>query len=119
MLASTLFVRVVPADKDRGFLLLAGYEPNIVQRTALTYMTLSAPTRDSLNTAIERMRANNNAATVKDVTDASVAKKLAKLFGEMPNSRGAASTAFICGTGKTPDPMTFSGLGIGSYLQGE
>jgi hypothetical protein len=117
MLASTLYVRVVPADKDRGYLLLAGYEPNIVQRTALTYMTLTAPTRESLNAAIERMRANNSAAVVKDVTDSSVAKKLAKLFGEVPNSRGAATTAAI--VSKTPDTMSFSGLGIGSYLQGE
>lgn len=102
MLASTLYVRVVPADKDRGYLLLAGYEPGVVQRTALSYTTLTDPSRASLNASIERMRAQNNAAEVKDVTAPAVLKKLAKLFGEV-----AAPAA---------KPSTFSSLGIGQYL---
>lgn len=103
MLASTLYVRVVPQDKDRGFMLLAGYEPGVVQRTALQYTTLSTPTREALNAAIERMRASNSAAEVKDVTAPNIQKKLAKLFGETP--------------AQAPAPTTFAGLGIGSYLQ--
>jgi hypothetical protein len=102
MLASTLFVRVVPADKDRGYVLLAGYDAGVVQRTALQYTTLSTPTRDALNAAIERMRASNNAKDVKDVTAPNIQKKLAKLFGE---------------TATPSAPTTFSGLGIGSYLK--
>ncbi len=102
MLASTLYVRVVPADKDRGYVLLAGYDPAVVQRTALQYTTLSTPTRDALNAAIERMRANNNAKDVRDVTSPNIVKKLAKLFGEV-----AAPPA---------PPTTFANLGIGSYL---
>jgi len=82
MLASTLFVRVVPADKERGYVLLAGYDATVVQRTALQYTTLNDPTRDSLNAAVERMRAGNNAADVRDVTAPNIVKKLAKLFGE-------------------------------------
>jgi methionine aminopeptidase len=101
MLASTLFVRVVPADKNRGYMLLAGYDANIVQRTALQYTTLCDITRSSLNAAIERMRVGNNAANVKDVTAPSIAKKLARMFGEV----------------QTPTPpTTFSNLGIGQYL---
>jgi hypothetical protein len=84
MLASTLFVRVVPADKDRGYVLLAGYEPNLVQRTALSYTTLNAVTRASLNAAIEGMRASHSAKEVKDVTAPNIVKKLAKMFGETP-----------------------------------
>lgn len=84
MLASTLFVRVVPADKDRGYVLLAGYESNLVQRTALSYTTLNAVTRASLNAAIESMRASHSAKEVKDVTAPNIAKKLAKMFGEAP-----------------------------------
>ncbi len=103
MLASTLFVRVVPADKDRGYVLLAGYEANVVQRTALQYTTLSGGlTREMLNAAIERLRANNNAASIKDVTAPAIAKKLAKMFGETPQPPAA--------------PVTFASLGVGSYL---
>lgn len=104
MLASTLFVRVVPQDKERGFMLLAGYDADVVQRTALQYTTLSEPTRQSLNAAVERMRVSNNAASVKDVTAPAVQKKLAKLFGETAAQK--------------PQAITFAGLGIGHYLPG-
>ena len=101
MLASTLYVRVVPQDKDRGYMLLAGYEAGVVQRTALSYTTLSNPTREGLTAAVERMRLSHSAKDVKDVTAPAVLKKLAKLFGEVV----------------TPvAPTTFAGLGVGNYL---
>jgi len=102
MLASTLFVRVVPADKNRGFVLLAGYDAAVVQRTALQYTTLTVVTRESLDAAVERMRLQNNAAAVRDVTAPAIAKKLAKMFGETPE--------------QAPPAVTFSNLGVGSYL---
>jgi hypothetical protein len=102
MLASTLFVRVVPQDKDRGFMLLAGYDASVVQRTALCYTTLSDPTRVSLDAAIERIRINNSASEVRDVTAPAIQKKLAKLFGEVPAAAAPAAT--------------FANMGIGSYL---
>lgn len=101
MLASTLFVRVVPQDKERGFMLLAGYDADVVQRTALQYATLSVLTRESLNAAIERMRINNSASTIKDVTAPAIQKKLAKLFGETVVQQA---------------PATFAKMGIGQYL---
>lgn len=101
MQASKLFVRVIPADRDRGYMLLAGYEPNITQRTCLQYATLSNPTRSGLNASIERMRLANNAAEVQDVTAPAIAKRLAKMFGE---DKVVAA------------PTTFSGMGIGQYL---
>ena len=82
MLANTLFVRVVPQDKDRGYMLLAGFDSAVIQRTAAQYITLGAPSRASLNAAIDVLRARYNAAEVKDVTASNIAKRLAKLFGE-------------------------------------
>ena len=84
MIASTLFVRVVPQDRDRGYVLLAGYDAAVVQRTAIQSTTLSTPTRASLNAAIERLRLANSAAEVRDVTAPVIQKKLAKIFGEAP-----------------------------------
>jgi|WetSurMetagenome_2_1015567.scaffolds.fasta_scaffold1059916_1 hypothetical protein len=104
MLASTLFVRVVPQDKDRGYVLLAGYDASVVQRTAIQSTTLSVPTRESLNAAIARLKAGNNAAEVRDVTAPAIQKKLAKLFGETPTQAA------------TPAAATFAGLGVGHYL---
>lgn len=104
MLASTLFVRVVPQDKDRGYVLLAGYDSAVVQRTAIQSMTLSAPTRASLNQAIERIKAANSAAEVRDVTAPAIQKKLAKLFGEVASPAPPTT------------PMTFSSMGVGKYL---
>ena len=83
MLASTLYVRVVPQDKDRGYMLLCGYDATVVQRTALQYTTLATPTRASLNAAIDRMRTSNSAAEVKDVTAPAIVKKLAKSTFEL------------------------------------
>lgn len=83
MLASTLYVRVVPQDRDRDFMLLAGYEATVIQRTAVQYTTLNNPTRASLNAAIERLRAGNNAADVRDVTAPAIQKRLARIFGEV------------------------------------
>lgn len=104
-------------------MLLAGYEPNIVQRTALAYTSLSGVTRESLNTAIERMRANNNAATVKDVTAPNIQKKLAKMFGEVStaSSTAAPSTGPWCGTGELADrdAQMFGSMPIGQYLPEE
>ena len=101
MIASTLYVRVVPQDKDRGFMLLAGYDSSVVQRTALQYTTLSVLTRTSLNAAVERMRVNNSAKDVRDVTAPAIQKRLARLFGETEV--------------KVPS-TTFAGIGIGHYL---
>src|SRR4249919_3656682 len=101
MFASTLYVSVVNQDKDRGFMLLAGYDSTVVQRTALQYTTLTAVTRDSLNAAIERLRKDNSAKDVKDCTAPAIQKKLAKLFGETPEQQV---------------PATFSKMGIGHYL---
>lgn len=83
MIANTLFVRVVPQDKDRGYMLLAGFDSKIVQATCSQYTTLNAVTRESLNAAIQSMKDRYGAAEVKDCTAPALQRKLAKMFGEV------------------------------------
>ncbi len=78
----TIYVRVVPADRDRGYVLLVGFDSKIVQSTCAQYTTLGAVTRKSLDAAIERMKTEYKASTVKDVTHPDLQRKLQKLFGE-------------------------------------
>jgi hypothetical protein len=101
MLASTLYVRVVLQDNKKGYMLLAGYDSKVVQRTCIQYTTLTAVTRSSLNEAVERLRKANSAAEVKDCTSPDIQKKLMKLFGETPTQQV---------------PATFSNIGVGHYL---
>lgn len=82
MIQSTLYVRVVPQDKGRGFMLLAGFESKMVQSTCASYTTLNAMTRSSLDAAIERLRASYGAKEVIDSTPDALKRKLAKMFGE-------------------------------------
>lgn len=77
-----IFVRVVPADKDRGYILLTGFDNKLVIATCAQYSTLSTISRRSLDAAIERMRVEYNAAEVKDITAPAITRKLQKLFGE-------------------------------------
>ncbi len=83
MITSTLFVRVVPQDKDRGYMLLAGFEPKMVQSNCSRYTTLNDISRRVLDEAIERMRESFGASEVKDATAETLKRKLAKLFGEV------------------------------------
>jgi len=110
MLANTLFVRVVNQDKDRGYMLLAGYDSGVVQRTCLSYTTLNVVTRESLNKAIQRMKENHSAAEVKDCTAPNIQKKLAKMFGEYPSNAPAAAQAAPAGI------QLFGEMRIGQYL---
>lgn len=82
MISSTIFVRVVPADKNRGYILLVGYDAKIVQRTAVQQISISVSTRAALNEAIERVRANYRPSEIRDVTHDGIKKRLAKEFGE-------------------------------------
>ena len=78
----TLYVRVMPADKDRGYILMAGYDGQLVQTSCATYTTLSVLTRESLTSAIERFKTSFDASEVRDVTAPALLRKLQKMFGE-------------------------------------
>jgi hypothetical protein len=78
----TIYIRVVPADKDRGYVLLVGFDSKVVQSTCANYTTLGGITRPILDAAIERMKVEYKASTVKDVTAPTLQRKLQKMFGE-------------------------------------
>jgi len=82
MISGTLYVRIVPQDKDRGYMMLVGYDPKVVQSTAMQYFTLSAISRDVINSTLQRIRTSYSAAEIKDVTPPALKKKFAKMFGE-------------------------------------
>jgi len=83
MIATPLYIRVVPQDKDRGYMLLGGFDNKIVQSTCSQYTTLSDLSRESLDEAIESMRIRYNASEVKDCTAPALQRKLKKMFGEV------------------------------------
>ena len=78
MISSTIYVRLVAADKDRGFVLLVGYDNRIVQRTAIQSISISVPTQHYLDAAIERVKANYSASEVRNVTEAGIVKRFEK-----------------------------------------
>lgn len=82
MIQSTLFIRVVPQDRDRGYMMLIGYDDKIIQRTAAQYITMNAVTRTSFNETLELVKRNYRASDIKDVTAPGILKQLRKLFGE-------------------------------------
>lgn len=79
MINSIIYSRIIPADKDRGYVMLYSWEKPVVQRTAAQVSSLSVITPESIaaNRATATKRFN---ATMVDVTDPSILKKLEKLF---------------------------------------
>lgn len=84
---SPLFVRVVAADRGRGFMLLIGFDAKIVQSTARKLVTLSALTRDGLNAIIAAAEQEFNASEVRDVTAEGIKRQLRSLFNEPQPSK--------------------------------
>lgn len=82
MLISTLFVRVVPQERGRGWMLLASWEKPVVQRTCAQLLTLQGVTQQMIDGLKEKLKADYRVTEVKDVTDASVLKQLAKEFAK-------------------------------------
>lgn len=84
MNGGTLFSRVIPADKDRGFVLLLSWEKPVVQRTCYSMSSMSAPSRAGLDALIAAAVARTNASKVIDVTAPAIVNRLARMFGEVP-----------------------------------
>jgi len=82
MKIQTLFIRVMPADKDRGYILLAGYDTSLVQTSCAYQTTLSDVSRRYLDESVARLKVKFDAAEVRDVTALAIQRKLQKLFGE-------------------------------------
>ena len=82
-LNSTMYMRITANGSNKGeYLLLIGYERQIVQSTALRICTLTCLTRASLDKMVARMRELYTPTTIVDVTAVGIQKQLAKLFGE-------------------------------------
>ena len=78
MIASTIFVRIVAADKNRGYVILVGYDAKIVQRTAIQQVSLSILSKANIEAAFERIKANYNASELRDVTADGIKKRIEK-----------------------------------------
>ena len=86
MKGGKLFARVVPQERDRGYMLLVSWEKPIVQRTAAQLITLGGITRASLDDAIAKAKLVHGAGEVEDVTPPGVKGTLRRLFGETANT---------------------------------
>ena len=78
----TLFVRVVPQDRGDDYMVLVGYDKPVVQRSAISYSTLNAPTRAGFDTVINTIRNNYRVDDIRDTTASNIVRKLLKAFGE-------------------------------------
>ncbi len=78
MIASTIFVRIVAADKNRGYIILVGYDAKIVQRTAIQQVSLSVLSKANIEAAFERIKANYNASELRDGTADGIKKRIEK-----------------------------------------
>ena len=85
MKGGTIFVRIVPADRDRGYVMLISWEKPVVQRTCIEVTSLGAISRATIDRVMAQALANHNAAKIVNVTDSGLLKKLAKMFGEDPS----------------------------------
>jgi hypothetical protein len=84
MKGGTLFYRVIPADRDRGYVLLTGWAKPLNRASSYTNSSLTAPSRASLNALLASIKATSGADTLVDATEPGIVKRLAKLFGEVP-----------------------------------
>ncbi len=89
--SSTMYIRIVPADRDRGYMLLVSWVKPVIQKTATQITTLSVMTRASLEAAVDSATKSYKPASVVDVTPPGIHAQLRKLFGETHQS-GIAST---------------------------
>lgn len=86
MQVGTLYTRVVPQARNRDFVLLAGFEPDLNQKNMVRYITLAAPTSVSLFRAKNEIARMLGAEKVEDVTKPAVRKQLNRLFESQPGS---------------------------------
>ena len=80
--SSTMYIRIVPADRDRGYVLLVSWVKPVVQKTATQISSLSDLSRDSLDAAIARATSSYKPGNVVDVTPPGIHAQLRKLFNE-------------------------------------
>jgi hypothetical protein len=113
MQAGILYYRVVTrklqgAGSSIQFILLGGFDSKLTVATSNYFETLSPGhvlQQSEIDAKVASMKHHANAADVRDVTDSTVAKKLAKLW-----DNGAPSGSAPAGV------QLFAAMGIGGYL---
>ena len=84
MQVGTLFTRVIPQARNRGFMLIAGFDAALSQKTMVRYITLADITSMALHKAEQEIAKMLGAEKTEDVTKPDVAKKLNKIFERQP-----------------------------------
>ena len=80
MQVGTLFTRIIPQARNRGFMLIAGFDAALSQKTMVRYITLADVTSMALHKAEQEIAKMLGAEKTEDVTKPDVVKKLNKLF---------------------------------------
>lgn len=86
MQVGKLFIRVIPQSRNRGFMLIAGFDAAVNQTTMVRYVTLQGITQQVLDKAQAEIVKMLGAKEVVDVTKGDVYKKLIKLFERQANN---------------------------------
>lgn len=77
---SPLYYRIVPADKDRGFVMLLSWDKPVVQRTSFQMSTLGVANEANIARVLKEVTSFYKVSGVVDLTDTSMLKRLAKLY---------------------------------------
>jgi len=81
---SVVYIRIVPADRDRGFMLLASFIKPVVQKTAFQISSLTAISRKNLDAIIAAIQKSYDPLEIIDTTGAGLQNQLKIIFGETP-----------------------------------
>jgi hypothetical protein len=77
---SPLYYRIVTADKDRGFVMLLSWDKPVVQRTSFQMSTLGVADEKNIARVLKEVTSFYPVSSVVDTTEASMLKRLAKLY---------------------------------------
>jgi len=80
MKVGTLFTRVIPQARNRGWMMIAGFDPAVNQKTMVRYVTLGNITEELLAKAQAEISKMLGAEKTEDVTKGDVAKKLQNIM---------------------------------------
>jgi hypothetical protein len=76
MISSTLYYRIVPQERGRGWMLLISWVKPVVQRTCLQLITLQGVTEKSLEERLNHIKNTYGASEVRDETPPAVLRSL-------------------------------------------
>ncbi|CAB4125747.1 hypothetical protein UFOVP181_436 [uncultured Caudovirales phage] len=79
-MTSTLYYRIVAADKDRGFNMILSWEKPVVQRTSFQMSTLGTADPKNIQRVLDEVQRFYKVAGVVDTTEETMKKRLAKLY---------------------------------------